>query len=359
MISPHVWYLVPAIKSFTVTIKGRKPIALSWSTKPATATLKDLLKCIYNEDSSLDHSLRSVTVDKAGCSDIIYLDSDEQLRTHLIDMVCNGIEHLTIRLEDRAYSIIELAKSDTDRIYGCQSYMISRCLGDDSQPSPEYLNDIDDIVNDVVKSLMTIMQVTDVDESGRALETFASEVNFAFLSNVILHLFPELRLERKTISGWRGAGAVDYMVVTRDGSLQKLPVNTSGHRRGNPLYETMVQLDAIQSGQKRKFDEVDNHPTPSVSYGIFSDGISFGFLECRSDVLNESGFNKPKFLLTECSSRMKATGGKDELKASVRCIIGHFVCQLMSMVDDLPYKNNQTKTETICRKKKGAIHGKK
>lgn len=327
---------------------------MSWTTEPTTATLDDLLRCICVEEPSLDKSLQSVVTDKAGCSDVVYLESDEQLRTHLIDMVRNGMHHLTIRLEGRPRSFAEFTKSDTNRIYGSKSCKTIGCPGDGSQQSPEYLATI----KDVVSSLNTTIRATGADEPEGTLEQFASEINSNILSIVIGNLFPKLKLQKTTfISGRRGTGPVDFMVVSKEYPSRMLAVNTSGHQSGNSLYKSMVQLDTIYSGQKRKIDEVDL--TPSASYGIFSDGTSFSFLECHSEVLNESGFNDLGFSLTVCSSRLRATDGQDELEASVHCIVSHIVWKLMLMMEDPRYMCDQRKVEVNCRKKKGAIDGKK
>lgn len=114
-------------------------------------------------------------------------------------------------------------------------------------------------------------------------------------------LFPELMLVPKiAISGPRGNGCLDYAIVSKEDTTRMLAVTTHERRDDHSLTRTMVQLDTISSGRKQDSrdgngDGVDLSPV--TSYGIVTDSISWTFLECKTDVFDESGYNYPKFII--------------------------------------------------------------
>lgn len=107
----------------------------------------------------------------------------------------------------------------------------------------------------------------------------------------------------------------------------------------------MVQLDAISSGRRRKFEDDSDDTAPVLSYGIVSDATHWSFLECKTDVIHKSGYNDPTFVFTRSPTTLQFSNNSDDWEASAKKIFGHIVWQLQRMVDDLPPKSKRLKTE--------------
>ncbi|GJJ67709.1 hypothetical protein EMPS_00055 [Entomortierella parvispora] len=352
---PHRVSEITTGATFTVKVKGRTPLIFQWAADTATATLKELRDIVYNQQqwNSKVWTEGSVVIEQPNCKEVIYPESDQDLRSYL---QTNGDRQISIRLEGRPRPFPEFTLSDSDRIYGDQNLKELGSAGSTPLTSPAHLQAVDDLLRTLKSTVMAMW-------TGESMSSEAG--SSLYVAVFLIHavgLFPELTMcPNKAISGRRGSGCLDYAIVSKDDPSRMLAVTIRGPTECNSVSRNMVQLDTITSGrkwklqdandqhgsaltgQKRKFQDDSrdgDNASPVFSYGIVTDATTWTFLECKTDVLHESGYNDPTFSLSTSPVLLHFSNEFGDWATKATQVFGHIVYQLQRLVDDGPNRLN-------------------
>ena len=89
--------------------------------------------------------------------------------------------------------------------------------------------------------------------------------------------------------------------------------------------------------------------SPVISYGIVTNSTNWSFLECKTDVLHDSGYNDPTFFLTASPTVLRFSNESHNWIGNGTKIFGHIIYQLQRMVDDIPNHSKRRKLAALVK----------
>ncbi|KAG0219388.1 hypothetical protein B0O80DRAFT_429098 [Mortierella sp. GBAus27b] len=279
-----------SLTRFEVNLQTFCHTRFTWTTDITRASLSELrgtISVIFpnlldgTETIAVVHNKRSESLNQG----IEGVNNDDQLRTILRYNVESGILDLTLDMVTPLRPLSSYTFADVNRMYDFTPL---------TQPN----------LSDVPTFQLPKGEPTETPDHKRSLALLCQELESRIESGFIdaesiitpflvhsVALFKnQLRLTSKRhLEGRRGQGSVHYCVESTSDPASIMSVTkVASHDFEKAVAESMVQLESISTGRKRKFS---GDTTPLVSYGVVTDAKEWRVVECSL----ESIHSRPKF----------------------------------------------------------------